>query len=172
MNFHKRLRKLQAKRDLTFKAIGKACGVTYQTVQQWAQDGGTYPKIENLEPLAEALNTTPWFLLFGISTSGEPSIKDPFPALSDEANELIQCVIRLDKDSDLARKTFALHTGLLLLQLDEERQEDAQAGLDSEGLTKTPAQVLAEAERIAQEQVASRDQSSRGKHAGTERGDS
>jgi transcriptional regulator with XRE-family HTH domain len=169
MNFHKRLRKLQAANGLTYKAIGKACGVTYQTVQQWAQDDGTYPKIENLESLAGVLKTTQWFLLFGIHASGEAPIREQLPSLSDEAEELIQCVVQLDKAGGLARKSFAFHTGLLSLLLAEESRKDAQAGLDSEGLTKQSVQALTEAERIAQE-VMSREQTSRGGAHGSKRG--
>lgn len=175
MNFHKRFRKLKSDSGLGYQAIADLCDVSYQTVQQWAKDEsekGTLPRLEKLEALAGALKTTPWFLLFGIHASGEAPIRRQLTPLSDEAEELIECVRRLDKAGDLARKTFALHTGLLLLQLNEERREDAQAGLDSEGLTKQSTQVLTDAERTAQEQVVSRDQTSRGKHAGTKRGDS
>lgn len=164
MNFHKRLRKLKSDSGLSFTAIAEACSVTYQTVQQWCKDGGTYPKIENLEPLAGVLKTTPWYLLFGIHAGGESPIKDPFPALSDEANELIQCVIRLDALGDLARKAFVLHQGLLLLALDKKTQDDAQAGLDLSHQTGDPAQLLAEGERHAQE-VLARDQPSGERHA-------
>lgn len=170
MNFHKRLRKLQAANGLTYKAIADACGVSYQTVQQWSKDDGTYPKIENLESLAGVLKTTQWFLLFGIHATGEAPIKEQLPSLSDEAEELIQCVIRLDKAGGLARKSFIFHTGLLSLLLADESRKDAQAGLDLAGRSERTAQELAEAERIAQE-VMSREQPSRGAH-GPKRGNS
>lgn len=44
-----------------------------------------------------------------------PSIIGQICPLSDEAKSLILCVERLDAIGDLARKTFALHQGLLLL---------------------------------------------------------
>lgn len=168
MNFHKRLRKLRSETGLSYQAIADVCGVSYQTVQQWAKDEGTYPRIENLEPLAGALNTTPWFLLFGIHTSGEAPIKEQLAPLSDEAEELIQCVIRLDKAGGLSRKFFELHTGLLSLLLTDESRKDAPAGLDLAGRKKKSAQDLTEGERIAQEIVA-REQTSRGTH-GPKRG--
>lgn len=154
MNFHKRLRKLHASSGLKLNALAEKCGVSYQTVQQWMKDDGTYPKIENLEPLAGALGTTPWYLLFGIHAGGEAPINDPFPSLSFEANELIQCVIRLDGLGDLARKAFVLHQGLLLLALDKKTQDHAQAGLDLSHETGDPAQLLIEGERHAQEVLA------------------
>jgi transcriptional regulator with XRE-family HTH domain len=160
MNFHARLRKLQSKNDLTFKAVADACGVSYQTVQQWCKDDGTYPKIENLEALAGVLKTTPWFLLFGIHASGEAPIKAPFPALSNEADELIQCVVRLDRGDPFSRKVFESLKGLLLLALHRERPEDAQAGLDLPSLTD---QLLQEGEQHAQD-VLARDLPSGEKH--------
>lgn len=170
MNFHKRLRKLQAANGLTYKAIADACGVKYQAVQQWAQDDGAYPKIENLESLAGVLKTTQWFLLFGIHAHGETPIKEVLTPLSDEAEDLIECVRQLDKAGGLARKAFKLHTGLLSLLLADESRKDAQAGLDLAGRSERTAQELAEAERIAQE-VMSREQPSRGAH-GPKRGGS
>lgn len=163
MNFHARLRKLQAKNDLTFKAVADACGVSYQTVQQWCKDDGTYPKIENLEALAGLLKTTPWFLLFGIHASGEAPIKAPLPALSDEADELIQCVARLDRADPYSRKVFESVKGLLLLALHREGMEDAQAGLDMPSFTD---RMLAEGERDAQD-VLARDLPSGEKHEPT-----
>jgi transcriptional regulator with XRE-family HTH domain len=166
MNFHKRLRKMQAGSGLTFKAIGDALGVSYQTVQQWCKDDGTYPKIENLETLAGLFNTTPWFLLFGVHAAGESPMRGHFPILSDEANELIQCVIRLDGGDERTRKVFEATQGLLLLALQNKQPEDAQAGLDLPALTD---QRLSEGERLAQD-VLSRDQSSGGSHAGPKHG--
>jgi transcriptional regulator with XRE-family HTH domain len=160
MNFHKRLRKLQAENDLTFKAIAEACSVSYQTVQQWAKDDGTFPKIENLEPLAGVLKTTPWFLLFGIHAGGEAPINDPFTALSDEADELIRCVARLDRGDSYSRKVFDAVQGLLLLALQNKQPEDAQAGLDLPTLTDA---MTEEGVRHAQE-ILARDSPSGEKH--------
>lgn len=169
MNFHKRLRKLKSETGLSYQAIADVCGVSYQTVQQWSKDGGTYPRIENMEPLAGALKTTPWFLLFGVHAPGERPIKEQLPSLSDEAEELIQCVRQLDKAGGLAREFFKLHAGLLSLLLAEESRKDAQAGLDLAGRKEQSTQDLTEGERIAQE-VMSRKQTSRGGAHGPKRG--
>ncbi len=169
MNFHKRLRKLQSSNRLTFKAIADACGVKYQTVQQWAEDDGTYPRIENLEPLAGVLKTTPWYLLFGIHAGSEAPIRGQKPVLSEEAEELIQCVIRLDGLENFDRQAFVLHQGLLLLQLRAERTEDAQVELVSPSQADSTAQTLASAEAIAKE-LARAKPSRSSEHAGTKRG--
>lgn len=165
MNFHARLRKLQTKNGLTFKAIADACEVSYQTVQQWCKDEGTYPKIENLESLAGVLKTTPWFLLFGIHASGETPINDPFPFLSDGASDLIQCVARLDRADSYSQDVFKSIKGLLALALRHEQSQDAQAGLDLPALTD---QRLGEGERQAQEVIA-RDLPSGEKHVPSKR---
>jgi transcriptional regulator with XRE-family HTH domain len=165
MNFHARLRKLQTKNGLTFKAIADACGVSYQTVQQWCKDEGTYPKIENLESLAGVLKTTPWFLLFGIHAPGEAPINDPFPFLSDGANELIQCVAHLDKGDSHSQEVFNSIKGLLVLALLGNQPQDAQAGLDLPALTD---RRVREGERQAQEVIA-RDLPSGEKHVPTKR---
>jgi transcriptional regulator with XRE-family HTH domain len=128
MDFHKRLRRLRREKGLSYQSIADACGVKWQTVQQWCKDGGSYPKVENLEPLASLLGTTPWYLLFGVDGTGVMKDTRDKPLLSDEAEDLISCVSRLDGLGDVARKTFALHTGLLLLSLRYEGKEDAVTG--------------------------------------------
>ena len=115
MDFHKRLRKIRKDKDLSYQKIANACGVSWQTVQQWCRDGGPFPKIENLEPLASLLETTPWYLLFGVDAAGNLSNTEEKTALSDEADELIQCVVRLDGLGALAREAFTGHLKLLAL---------------------------------------------------------
>jgi len=159
MDFHKRLRRFRKDLDLSYQQIADVCGVKWQTVQQWCKDDGTYPKIENLEPLASLLKTTPWYLLWGVDSGGELSNTEGNTPLSDEANELIQCVIRIDGDSVPARKSFPLHTGLLTLAYEKHKSEDAQAG----------KRLLDQAEAEAQEELdhLSRDMTSGSRHAGT-----
>lgn len=169
MNFHKRLRKMQADNDLTFKAIAEACGVSYQTVQQWASDDGTYPKIDNLESLAGILKTTPWFLLFGVHAAGESPMKGQSPSLSDEAEELIQCVIRLDRAEKRVRKIFSATQGLLLLALEGIKSEDAQAGLDL-ATQPTTRDLLAAAEGEAQDVLSRGVHTREGENAGPKHG--
>jgi transcriptional regulator with XRE-family HTH domain len=117
MDIHKRLRKFRKELDLSYQAIAEACGVKWQTVQQWCKDeadGGTDPKLANLEPLAKILKTTPWYLLFGVEIGVDNSPnRGQNPILSDEADELIQCVMRLDKAGGQVRKTFAYTLGIL-----------------------------------------------------------
>lgn len=48
-------------------------------------------------------------------------------ALSDEANQLISCVVQMDRVGDLARKTFAYARGLLYLSAAYEELQTASA---------------------------------------------
>ncbi len=48
------------------KDLARKVGVSaWQTVQQWEREGGTAPKRARLSAVAEALNTTPEYLLYG-----------------------------------------------------------------------------------------------------------
>jgi transcriptional regulator with XRE-family HTH domain len=114
MNFHKRIRKLRKERDLSYQAIATECGVSWQTVQQWCkEEGGTYPKVENLETLAGLLGTTPWFLLWGVDHAGNLSNTDQNSPLSEGAEDLIRWVTRLDGIGDQAKKFFPILTQIL-----------------------------------------------------------
>lgn len=130
MNFHRRLRKLRADHALSYQAIGTACGVQWQTVQQWCKDGGTYPRIENLEPLARLLKTTPWYLLWGVEAVGNPPNTEGKPPLTDEAESLIEEVLRLDGQSGLARKMFPIVRSLLHIAEDSAGAQNHAHGMD------------------------------------------
>lgn len=130
MDFHKRLRRLRKDKNQSYQKIADACGVKWQTVQQWCKDeseGGTYPKIENLEPLARLFETTPWYLLWGVEAAGSIPSNEGKPVLSDEAEDLIKEILRIDGAGGIARKTFALHKGLLLLFPHKETSEYGEA---------------------------------------------
>jgi transcriptional regulator with XRE-family HTH domain len=159
MDFHKRLRRLRTEKKLSYQAIATVCGVSWQTVQQWCADDGTLPKIENLEPLARLLECTPWYLLWGVEVGGNPPDTQGKPSLSDEAEELLKQVVRLDKAGPIAHKTFALYKGLLLLFPYTETSEDDQAGHS----------LLGEIEQEAHEVLARDRKSGEHQDAGTTR---
>jgi transcriptional regulator with XRE-family HTH domain len=107
MDFHKRLRRFRKDLDLSYQAIADACEVKWQTVQQWCADDGSYPKIENLEPLARLLKTTPWYLLFGVEIGANSSNSGQDTPLSDEASELVERIIEIQKRSPEAAASLA-----------------------------------------------------------------
>ncbi|WP_321810104.1 helix-turn-helix domain-containing protein [Burkholderia sp. BCC1985] len=67
MNIHMRIREKRLALGLSMEALAEMVGVrAWQTVQQWErEDGGTAPKRDRLNKVAEALRTTPEYLLFG-----------------------------------------------------------------------------------------------------------
>jgi Predicted transcriptional regulator len=67
MNIHKRIKERRELLGLSMEALAALVGVkAWQTVQQWEkEEGGTAPKRERLKAVADALKTTPEYLLFG-----------------------------------------------------------------------------------------------------------
>lgn len=67
MNIHRRIRERRLELGLSMEALAELVDVrAWQTIQQWErEDGGTAPKRERLKKVAEALRTTPEYLLFG-----------------------------------------------------------------------------------------------------------
>lgn len=69
MNIHKRIKERRELLGLSMEALAALVGVkAWQTVQQWEkeeEDGGTAPKRGRLKDVADALKTTPEYLLFG-----------------------------------------------------------------------------------------------------------
>jgi len=59
-----RIKELRASRGLKQQFIADHCGVTLRTFQMW-QAGDTEPRQEQLEKLADILETTPRFILRG-----------------------------------------------------------------------------------------------------------
>jgi phage repressor protein C with HTH and peptisase S24 domain len=66
MSIHKRIKDLREKRGLSMQALAKLVGVSaWQTIQQWEREDGTAPKRERLKAVADALQTTDAYLMFG-----------------------------------------------------------------------------------------------------------
>src|SRR3546814_444922 len=73
MSIHQRIKERRLKLGLTMKDLAKASGASsWQTVQQWEKEDGTAPKRLRLEKVAEALQTTPEYLLSGEADSTNP----------------------------------------------------------------------------------------------------
>jgi phage repressor protein C with HTH and peptisase S24 domain len=66
MTIHTRIKELRAAAELSLESLAARLGVSWQTVQQW-EKGKTTPSIKRIEAIAEALNTTREYLLFGES---------------------------------------------------------------------------------------------------------
>jgi transcriptional regulator with XRE-family HTH domain len=71
MSIHQRIKQRRLECGLnSHKALAEKIGVAWQTVQLWEKEGGTAPNRSRMAKLAEALGTTPEWLLFG---SGDDS---------------------------------------------------------------------------------------------------
>jgi hypothetical protein len=101
-----RLEKLN--KDQTWLAL--QLGIGKSAVANWKIRGEA--PASNATALANHLQVTIDELL-GPDGEVEPSKRGHKKPLSDEAQELIRCVTRLDAIGDLARKTIVLHAGLL-----------------------------------------------------------
>ncbi|SDV49790.1 XRE family transcriptional regulator [Chitinasiproducens palmae] len=67
MSIHSRIKQLREANGLSMEALAKRVGVSaWQTVQQWErEEKGTAPKRARLQAVADALGTTPEYLLVG-----------------------------------------------------------------------------------------------------------
>lgn len=70
MTFGKRLRESIQKKDWTQAAFAEMLDVSSQTVQQWLKDDN-YPTVANVLRIADILNVSPAWLLFGETGSSE-----------------------------------------------------------------------------------------------------
>jgi transcriptional regulator with XRE-family HTH domain len=64
-DIHSRIKALRQDAGLSMEALAAIVGVSWQTIQQWEKPGGTAPKRQRLQKVADALKTTKSFLLDG-----------------------------------------------------------------------------------------------------------
>lgn len=66
MSIHSRIKQLREARGLSMEALARMVGVkAWQTIQQWEREDGTAPKRDRMQVVADALETTPEFLILG-----------------------------------------------------------------------------------------------------------
>jgi hypothetical protein len=91
--------------------LAEELGVEKNAIYNWPKRGGVpmayLPKLVSLFDISSDE-------LLEAAAAKSPK-RSQNSALSDEARELIQCVVRLDAMGDLDRKTFVLHAALLEL---------------------------------------------------------
>lgn len=93
-------------------ALAQRVGVVWQTVQQWEKEpGGTAPSRRRLEKVAEALDTTPEYLVFGDASQSHGDVID-ISGLSQPARDVIEAIIRADKAGEPST-TFTLMLRML-----------------------------------------------------------
>lgn len=62
--FSERLTQIMDERDVSITRLGSEMKVSYEAVRRW-RDGRGMPRFEKIERIAEILNVTPKWLLFG-----------------------------------------------------------------------------------------------------------
>ncbi|SAL59462.1 XRE family transcriptional regulator [Caballeronia peredens] len=117
-NWNKRIASRRQEVGLSKSEFARRCDVSAPTVNDW--ENGDIKRLEasNLLKICQVLDVDPWWLMFGDKTK-TPNTKELRP-VSDEAERLIQCAIRFDGLGEVARRSFTLHAGLLLLSLSNE----------------------------------------------------
>ncbi|HDR9512181.1 hypothetical protein C5615_38235 [Burkholderia cepacia] len=122
MTIHRRIKERREALGLSMEALGGRVGVVWQTVQQWEKEtGGTAPKRERLQKVADALETTPEYLSFG-EKDGSANGAAHTPTLSEPARTLIDLVRVADAKGLPAYQFDSVSAALRILvsQLDHE----------------------------------------------------
>lgn len=111
-SIHSRIRECREAAGLSMHALADLVGVrAWQTIQQWEREpGGTAPRRERLQAVANALNTTAEYLLFGRRPSNEeePGIEPAAAALTRASPSGDPRAVRLDASK--ARPVFVVDT--------------------------------------------------------------
>jgi transcriptional regulator with XRE-family HTH domain len=123
--WNKRITDRREELGLSKAEFARRCGVSAPTVNDWENGDIKELSAPKLLAICEALSVDPWELLLGKGRINAPKREVNQP-LSDEAELLIQCVLRLDGLGELARKTFAGHLNLLALAEQMLGMQDAQ----------------------------------------------
>lgn len=89
---------------LTQRDLAEAAGVSYASISLWESDK-TEPRGKNLHALAEALQCSPTWLLFGDEDKipGEPKSKEEKLRLSVDEEELLKLYRALPESEQLAQ---------------------------------------------------------------------
>ncbi|RQZ58130.1 XRE family transcriptional regulator [Burkholderia cepacia] len=122
MTIHQRIKERREALGLSMEALGERVGVVWQTVQQWEREnGGTAPKRERLQKVADALETTPEYLSFG-EKGGVTAGTVQIPALSEPARVLVDLVCAADAKGLPSYQFASIAAALRILvnQLDHE----------------------------------------------------
>ena len=79
-----RIRYLREKNNLTYEEVGRHVGVGKSTVHKWETGYIANMKRDKIEKLAEALHTTPAYLMGWAEDPAETKNESPLPAIGTE----------------------------------------------------------------------------------------
>lgn len=107
-DIHKRINRLRTAKNLSMEALAKLVGTTWQTIQQW-ENGKTAPKRTRLEKVADALGTTPEYLMTGfVHGATVLQLHQQVAAPYIHPNTLIAQVVAIMESTDETGKAMAL----------------------------------------------------------------
>lgn len=155
MNLAKRIQTvLDENPDVDQVELARLAHVTKGAINQLLNGSIKSLKLEYAVGIQDSLGYSAVWLVLGkgpkkLAESAEnvtfdSSIRGRFDALSDEAKLLIECIERIDGRSDMARKAFRMHTGLLLLSARPSSVQHSSASTE----------LIAEGEQEAEEIIA------------------
>lgn len=123
--WNKRVAARREELGLSKAEFARRCGVSAPTVNDW--ENGDIKELSGpkLLKICDALRLDPWEVLTGRPQLNSP-IREVKSALSDEAELLIRCVVRLDGLGYRASQMFAHHTSLLELAEQLMGMQDAE----------------------------------------------
>jgi transcriptional regulator with XRE-family HTH domain len=123
--WNKRVASRREELGLSKAEFARRCGVSAPTVNDW--ENGDIKELSGpkLLKICDALKLDPWEVLTGRRQLNAP-IREVKSSLSDEAELLIRCVMRLDGLGSRASQMFAHHTSLLELAEQMMGMQDAE----------------------------------------------
>ena len=123
--WNKRVSARREEMGLSKAEFARRCKVSPPTVNDW--ENGDIKELSGPKLLAvcEALEVDPWFVVTGTSRF-EPPKREANSLLSEVAQLLIQCVLRLDGLGEIGKKTLTAHLTLLSIAEQALGMQDAE----------------------------------------------
>jgi transcriptional regulator with XRE-family HTH domain len=116
MTISDRLDQAMTRRDgsrMSQSELARRSGVSQPSINRILKGVSLAPDLQTLQKLSSALGVDFEWLANDVGEPLNSSNRGQNTVLSDEANRLIQCVMRLDRAGVEARKTFAYTLGIL-----------------------------------------------------------
>ncbi len=158
--WNKRIAARREELGISKAEFARRCSVSAPTVNDWENGDIKELSGSKLLKICEALSLDPWEVLNGRPRVNPPKREVNQP-LSDEAELLIQCVLRLDSLGATASQMFAHHTSLLTLAEQMLGMQDAEVVRE---LHIEEQKLASHVEQLRAPQHAKRDQKAKGRY--------
>ena len=156
MTISDRLDQAMTRRDgskMSQSELARRSGVSQPSINRILKGISLTPDLQTLQKISSALGVEFEWLANDVGERSNSSNRGQNTVLSDEAERLIQCVIRLDKGGSKVRQTFAYTLGILEIveRLGSVQDTDVVAELAEQeqllALHAEPSRVLKHAPR-------------------------